>query len=105
MAAEPRELLVHVEPLQEQRQLLLDALALDARAELGEPLNEPRAHARLHLWQPLAHAGDQRLERGATLLEQLAQPRSLTRACRQQVLERRAENGIRHGEQLLAARA
>src|SRR5205085_9661798 len=88
VAREALELLVHVEPLQQQRQLLLEPLRVDARGQLGEPLLEARAHARLQLRQPCAHLRHQRLESGAALLEQLAQPRPFARARRRQLLER-----------------
>src|SRR5215472_1997412 len=71
VAGEALELFVDVEALQQQRQLLLDALVIDGRGELGETLLEPGAGARLHLGHPRAHRGDECLEPATALLEEL----------------------------------
>src|SRR5690349_23988833 len=102
VSVEAFELLVHIEPLQQQRELLLDALALDARTELSEALIEPGAYARVHFRQPVAYSAHERLECRTALLEQLAQPRTLARASCHQLFQRRTEYRISHGEQLLA---
>src|SRR5215472_12834945 len=103
VAGEALELLVDVEPLQQQRELLLDALVIDGAGQLGEALLEPGTGARLHLGHTRAHRTDESLERAAALLEELAQPLPFAGARRREILERRGEQGSGGREQRLAA--
>src|SRR5437763_16786903 len=102
VAGEPLELLVGVEPLEQKRQLLLEPLVVDARGQLRDALVESRAGARAHFGQARAHGRNERLEPGAALPEELAQPRAFALASRDQLGERGREHFARRRQELLA---
>ena len=68
------QFLGHIQPMQQQHDLLLDALLIELTAQFRKPLLEARTHAREHLRQASAHLCDQRGERIATLHDEFAEP-------------------------------
>ncbi len=101
VAGETIELLVHIQPLQQHGQLLLEAFLIDVGFELGEPLIQPGAHARMDLGKSRTHVRDQDFQAAATLLEQFAQPLALTGARRNQVLDRASKHRMSRCQQLV----
>src|SRR5262249_32321536 len=72
MSGETIELLVDIEALEQDGQLLLEALLINVGFQLGQTLIQPRANLRVHLRKTGTDVRHQRLESIATLLQQLA---------------------------------
>src|SRR5579883_205558 len=102
VAGQAIELLIDVQPLDEQRQLLLQTVLIDARGQLLQPLIEPRPQTALHLGHSLPHLSHLLLEAGAAQLQNLLETQSLAGSRGHEILDGAAEERLHGDQQLLA---
>src|SRR5450756_801409 len=88
MSGQPVEFLIHIQPLHQQRELLLQPVAVNVRLKLREALIQLGPHTQMHLGKPRPHVRHQYFEPNAPLLKQLPKPTALARTGRHKISER-----------------
>ena len=98
MPAQAVDFLVHVQPLRQDREFLLQPVLVHVGDQLRDALQQPRAHARPHLGQPIGDASREFDQPGAALLQGIAQPAALAVAKARELRQRVGEQCVSGGD-------